>query len=266
MRFHGLNNSSVVPLLMPLTSRRTLLQALIVSLLIHAVLLLRVVNVFPVQMDTPGTAINVLLRRDSPREPSKSVSTPVAKPPAKPVKPAAPVVRDAVEKQIVVPEPSPVVIATPPPTPSAPEARDAGQHVPTSPAGNGEATAVLKGAAGGSAPVSRAASAPLREGVSVDDLRQYRLSLATAAKRFKRYPVLAKERGWEGTVDVALTGNAWMPEPEIVITRSSGRRLLDEQALAMVTQAARATTLPDGMRGRNFRVQLSMEFSLSDDQ
>ncbi len=251
---------------MPFTSCRTLVQALIVSLLIHGVLLLRVVNLFPVQMDVPGATINAVIRRDNQGEASKPVSTPVEKPPVKPVKQSSPVVRNTVEKQTVVAEPSPVVIATPPaPTP----AYDAGQYAPASPdvaAGDGVAMAVSKGVAAGSVPVSKGASAPLREGVSADDLRHYRLSLATAAKRFKRYPGLARERGWEGTVEVALMGNALLPDPEIVLVRSSGRSLLDEQALATMAQAARATTLPEGMRGRNFRVQFSMKFGLNDDQ
>jgi protein TonB len=106
-----------------------------------------------------------------------------------------------------------------------------------------------------------AAVAP-REGVSVDALRQYRVSLASAARRFKRYPPLARERGWEGTVEVALNVRAGRTLPEVVLMQSSGRELLDEQALAMVSQAARVTPLPEGLRGGGFRVLLPVRFSL----
>jgi protein TonB len=53
----------------------------------------------------------------------------------------------------------------------------------------------------------------------------------SVARRFKRYPPLARERGWEGTVEVALNVR-------------SGR------------------TLPEGLRGGGFRVLLPVRFSL----
>jgi TonB family protein len=77
---------------------------------------------------------------------------------------------------------------------------------------------------------------------------------------------LARERGWEGTVEVAIDGNALLPVPQVVIMRSSGRTILDEQALEMMTQAAQATTLPDGLRGRDFRILLPVKYSLDADQ
>ncbi len=250
-----LNNSSLLLPPMRSASRRTLVQAVIVSLLIHAVILLRVVGLSPVQFDAPAAAINVVVRQESRGAPSKPVSAPAARPAAEPVKPTSPVVRNAAPRQIVVSESSANIVSVAPPAqPSAPDASS--QAPPVSPApqvGGGVSTTVV-------------VPTPAREGVSADDLRHYRLSLATAAKRFKRYPALARERGWEGTVDVALNGGALLPEPEIVLLRSSGRTLLDEQALAMMAQAVHATTVPEGMRGRNFRVQLTMEFSLENDQ
>lgn len=250
-----MNNSSLSLPSMLLSSRRTLVSALIVSLLIHAVILLRVVGLLPVQLDVPATTINVVVRQESRGTPSKPVSAPVAKPAAEPVKPASPVVRNVAPRPIVVPESSSSVASASPPV--QPETREASSHAPiVSPAplvGSGVSKTV-------------AVPAPAHESVSADDLRHYRLSLATAAKRFKRYPALARERGWEGTVDVAINGSSLLPEPEIVLLRSSGRTLLDEQALAMLKQAARVTMVPEGMRGRNFRVQLTMEFSLENDQ
>ena len=236
-------------------SRRTLVQALIISLLVHAVILLRVVGLSPVQFDAPAATISVMVRQESRAAPSKPVSQPAAKPLAEPAKSVLPVQRNVATPQLVVPEPSTsIAFAAPPAKPDQPEAVRPPQ--PLSPASS----------PGGSVPKAAATPAPVREDVSADDLRQYRLYLATAAKRFKRYPALARERGWEGSVDVALNGSSLLPEPEIVLLRSSGRTLLDEQALAMMTQAARVTTLPEGMRGRNFRIQLTMEFNLENDQ
>ncbi len=258
MRFHALNNSSIVSLLMPFTLRRTLVQALIVSLLIHGVLLLRVVNLFPVQMDVPGATINAVIRRDSQGESSKPVSTPVEKPRAKPVKPAAPVVRNTVEKQTVVAEPSPVLIATPPAPATPSEARDAGQHALTSAGAAVRRRVSTEGVA--------TATVPARESISAEDLSQYSISLGRAIRRFRHYPALAKERGWEGTAEVTLNFNALSRMPDVVLFRSSGRAILDEQALAMMTQAVRVTTLPESLKGRDFSVPKSVVFGLNDDQ
>ena len=92
------------------------------------------------------------------------------------------------------------------------------------------------------------------------------MSLATAARRFKRYPPLARERGWEGTAEVALNVSSRLMVPEAVLIRSSGRGILDEQALDMVVQAARVTLLPEGLKGRDFRIVLPVQFNLENDQ
>ncbi|MCM8611518.1 TonB family protein [Accumulibacter sp.] len=110
---------------------------------------------------------------------------------------------------------------------------------------------------------SAAAAAP-SAGVSADDLRQYRIDLAIASRRFKGYPALARERGWEGRVEVAVSVSAWQPRPQLSLARSSGHAPLDQQAVAMLEQAATATLLPAGLRGRDFRILLPVEFTLDD--
>jgi len=98
------------------------------------------------------------------------------------------------------------------------------------------------------------------EGVSADALREYRVSLAIAARRFKRYPVLALERGWEGTAEVAVGMTSWQQRPQPALVRSSGHSVLDEQALSMIEQASVMTVLPDSLKGRDFRFVLPIEF------
>ena len=135
----------------------------------------------------------------------------------------------------------------------------------TAPAASGGAASPSRSSAASNA-ASGAAPAPGRQGVSGDDLRQYRLSLASAARRFKRYPALASQRGWEGTAEVALNVSALSPLPEVVLVHSSGRSVLDEQALEMLGQAARITALPEGLKARDFRIVLPVQFSLENDQ
>ena len=100
--------------------------------------------------------------------------------------------------------------------------------------------------------------------VSLDDLRHYRVALASAARRFKRYPPLARERGWEGTAEVAVMLRAGGPRPEVMLLRSSGREMLDAQALEMVTQAVRLAALPSALRNRDLRIDLPVRFSLEE--
>ncbi|GHU37039.1 hypothetical protein AGMMS50256_34450 [Betaproteobacteria bacterium] len=102
-------------------------------------------------------------------------------------------------------------------------------------------------------------------GVSADDVRQYRLALRANARRFKRYPPLARERGWEGTVEITLDFRHSGVEPVLSITGSSGKTILDEQALETLRQAVRQTELPEGLKGRDFRMPQEISFSLENE-
>jgi protein TonB len=102
------------------------------------------------------------------------------------------------------------------------------------------------------------------DGISAQGLRDYRFALATAARRFKRYPAPARESGWEGTAEVAVIFNRWSPGAQVVLVRSSGRDVLDKEALSMLQQAAGATDLPDSLWSKSFRVVLPVVFSLAD--
>ena len=123
----------------------------------------------------------------------------------------------------------------------------------------------------GRRPTGRAGGGSAGDGgpgeVPADELRHYRVALASAARRFKRYPPLARERGWEGTSEVAVVLRAGLPHPpEVRLTRSSGRELLDAQAMEMVAQAARVAEVPNGLRGRDLRIELPVRFSLEDER
>lgn len=115
---------------------------------------------------------------------------------------------------------------------------------------------------GGAGAAPGAAGSP-RDGVSPDALREYRMGLAIEARRFKRYPPLARERGWEGTVEAAVSGGGLAP-PRVSLERSSGYPVLDEQTLDMVRRAASNTPVPEALRGREFRIVLPVRFSLDE--
>jgi protein TonB len=222
--------------------------------LIHAALLLSAVSVFPSRLEMPATTISVAINPASRRDPApaSAASTPAPKPLPAPDKQPSPRLTEmaVAERSAELPTTSPAppasgAVASAAPLPSSPPAPLA------APATRGAVSAN---------------PAPAPAGVSADDLRQYSMSLGIAARRFKRYPALARERGWEGRAEVALIFSAPLPLPEVVLVRSSGRIVLDEQAVDMMTQASRVTVLPDGLKGRDFRLSRAVQFSLADDQ
>ncbi len=246
---------------MHFSEHRRLIQALLLSVAGHAVLLLDVVRIYPPELGAPAIAMKVVIEQKRLPDPIKSVAT------------APDMTRKAPEW---VPAPAPI----PPkrtPRRASPEQprisiREASRvSAPVAPASTELSAVDTSLPANVQSPepasVSTAGEAPsAREGVSADDLRQYRVSLASAARRFKRYPALAREQGWEGTVEVAIRFRSALPVPEVALVSSSGRDLLDEQAVAMLAQAARAITLPEGLRGRDFELPLPVKFSLDEVQ
>lgn len=248
---------------------RRLIQALALSALVHAALLLDVVRIYPPELGAPAIAMKVVIEQTKPPDPSKTIASAPDKPQeaplsvpaprreprkAPPVPPKSEARRVLAEiPRIAVREPSPVVASATTVSAVFPRA-DVTDVAP--------AAVLPLATAAGAAATGDAPSA--REGVSADDLRLYRVSLASAARRFKRYPALAREQGWEGTAEVALRFRAALPSPEVVLVRSSGRDLLDEQAVAMLAQAARATTLPESMRGSDFQIPFPVKFSLDE--
>ena len=249
---------------------RTLIQALLFSLLVHAVLLLGVVSTYRPQAGVPAVAMNIVIAPKRLPEP---------------VKPVTPMVEMSRKSRAVQPTPSSRAEAQK--AAPAPQKRAASQAAPSrarfavreaSPllepvtpvaAGVSDAMPATPSAAAAPAPASAPAvdEAPgVRAGVSADDVRRYRVSLASAARRFKRYPALARERGWEGEAEIVLDFRRTLPGPEVSLASSSGKAVLDGQAVEMIRQAARATEVPDTLKGRNFRMLIPIRFSLDEDR
>lgn len=256
--------------------RRTLIQALCFSLAVHAVLLTGVVITYQPQAGVPAAAMNVVIQpKDSrppisaaeraprvarevappsaPRAEARKAATLSAKHANRRVEPEQPQVR------IDVREPSPLVA----PAATVATSASGGDAAPTAAVPVAPSAPVSVPAVGSAVPVG---PAEVSAGVSADDLRRYRVALASAARRFKRYPALARERGWEGTVEVAIRFASALPAPDVVVVRSSGHDLLDDQAVQMMAQAARATTLPEGLRERDLEIPLPVKFSLDEAQ
>lgn len=91
----------------------------------------------------------------------------------------------------------------------------------------------------------------------------YRLALINAARRYKRYPVQAMERGWEGRVEIRLVVDASGAIKSALVKTSSRYQVLDDQALEMVRRAFNALAqVQPAPRGREFTVDVPVVFEL----
>jgi protein TonB len=240
---------------MLLSLRGPLARALALSLLLHAVLLCGVVSVVPPRAELPAGPLSAELRRQ--RESADAVAAVKAPAQSPPPAPAASPKR---ERAAVLAAPTPRQAAAPAVVASAAAPEAAAPARPTGvEASTGHAPATTANRAAGEA-------AAASGGVSADDLRQYRMSLAVNAARFKRYPPLARERGWEGTAEIALELGPLLPQAQVTLASSSGRRVIDDQAIATMREAARVTGLPEGLKGRDLRMRFAVVFSLEDER
>lgn len=174
----------------------------------------------------------------------------VAQPQAQPAIPAAPEAMRPAPRPAMVPR-----LASAAMSPAqAPAALPAEERAPpeTPPAGPGAAP-----------PAEGGGGISVETGVADGEgLRAYRIGLAREARAHKRYPLLARERGWSGTAEVRVDVSPDGRPQRIELAQSSGHALLDREALAMMTRAAAATPSPESLRGHAFAVSLPVVFDL----
>jgi protein TonB len=190
--------------------------------------------------------------------PAPSVAEP--QPPAvKPeVKPAAkPAVQPTV-KPIPSPNPAPVAMAAPeaPPKPAAEAAASTARAADPVPP-------VPPSAAAGAAATQQAAPAP-RPGADLDadTVGKYRLLVMEAALKEKLFPRAARDNNWQGRTRLRLTFGADGRRSAVVVVRSSGRDILDREALDTVNRTD--VPVPAGLRGKAFAFEFDVSFELTD--
>jgi protein TonB len=140
-------------------------------------------------------------------------------------------------------EPIPLVAPTPHIASAAPSGGDA-THMPETPA------------------ASRSAGKSSAETTKTDSLEKYRLTLIDAVKRFKRYPIHAMEKGWQGRVEIRLVIGPNGTIMSTIIKRSSNYQILDDQALDMVKKGTGREPIPSALRGREFSLDIPVIFEL----
>lgn len=152
--------------------------------------------------------------------------------------------------------------AQPPATATASLAQPRGVPQPT---GSSTPQPVAEAPSQATAEVTVALPGTGEAGVDPHGLRQYRLSLAIAARRFKLYPAQAREQAWSGTAEVMLAVAANGVTQPVQLLRTSGYPVLDAAALEMIDRAAPQVALPPSLRGRSFNVTLPVAFEFTDE-
>ena len=107
---------------------------------------------------------------------------------------------------------------------------------------------------------------PPSEGPGFDEVAEYRVELAKAIKRFEDYSLVPRERQQEQVVRIDLLVSAIASRHEAKLVESSGSSKLDEHALTLTAKALQATALPEGLRGKAFRLPFVLRYGIADAQ
>ena len=237
--------------------RRALTYAVGASLALHAVLLaLRAPEPrIPVSAAAPTLIAHLDEQPEALPAPPAAEPKPVPPPPPKVEKPRPP-------PKTVRPEPTP---AKPTPFTVAPAPAEAPAPVPE------PAPAPAPAPAPQLAPppppsvatlgTGQVLAAPGHPAVLMD---KYRHQLIGAAVRFKRYPPVARDNGWQGEALVLVEIGSNGELADLKVNRSSGHDVLDQQALEMFRLASREVPVPPELRGRAFSFSVRAVYSLKD--
>jgi protein TonB len=266
-------SAATAGLIRPLVEERALLWGVLASIALHALALLALS--WAGAPAPPAKALLVLRARLAP-----FAAAPVPPAPSRTEAPATALAPDpALTKPRAAPKPTskptpkttsqptpqpipqraaPAEPITAPPAESAPAAPGSVASSPPPPAPV-QAKPALQ-APGGIAAAGRAA----KSGHEADagTLEQYRLALIVATRRYKRYPAIALERGWQGRVEVRMVIGADGMVASTSIKGGSGHEILDNQALDMLKKGKAIVPIPAGLRGQEFSIDVPVIFNL----
>ena len=86
------------------------------------------------------------------------------------------------------------------------------------------------------------------------------------ARRYKRYPRVAQDNNWEGRVALRIAIGEDGAISSLVVTKGSGRVVLDDEAQAMIRTAKSRTTIPAALRGKAFVIEFPVDFFLKEEK
>ena len=250
-----------------LRQERALLWAVLASIALHALALL---GISQHEMPAPpAQLLTVLTARLAPAVQAPPAPARPSTPPQPSVTPTpsekpTPVPRLAPEKP--VPTPAPVARKALPPDSSKPAPPEPVREPAAPPASVPSTTpaAPAQAKSATQAPAGTRSEAIERPGNETDagTLEQYRLALIVATRRYKRYPAIAMEKGWQGRVVVRLVIGANGMLASATINTSSGHDILDNQAIDMLKKGKTTVQIPASLRGREFSIDVPVIFNL----
>lgn len=226
-------------------ARRVFGYAVLASLLLHALVfyVLPAAREFAALVPPEPEPLIARVEQLEPPPPAPPAPAPAVKPKPKPEpEPAAsPVVAEpAPEERIAtvppVPEPAtPAPAPAPEPQPVAPPPAPAPPPRVEPPAPSAQETAIAG----------------------------FRESLLERARRDKRYPRVAVDNLWEGTVAVRMSIGADGRIAALRVTRGSGHAVLDREALRLFEAARSRVPIPRALRGQAFEIDLEAVYELT---
>ena len=119
------------------------------------------------------------------------------------------------------------------------------------------------------APVARAKPQPPAQAASGPDpgaIARFRLELMDLARRHKKYPRIAQDNNWQGRVELRLMIAADGAIASLVVKKGAGHSVLDDEAQAMLHTAKSKATIPPGLRGQAFALEIAVDFFLKDEE
>ena len=161
-----------------------------------------------------------------------------------------------------LPQPAPQSVSAPAPMLSVEPAKLAAEPAFVVPAAPAAPLPVAQPAP--AARIEPQAAVQAASGPEAGTVAQFRLELMDLARRYKRYPRIAQDNGWEGRVALRIAIGEDGAISSLVVTKGSGRVVLDDEAQAMIRTAKSKVTIPAALRGKAFVIEIPVDFSLKD--
>jgi protein TonB len=235
-------------------AQRALQFALLASLALHAMVLFLAPGFRAPDRPPVLPALTAVLRKLPQTAAPPAVSQEPAKEPAKPeeTRPR----ETAASKRV----PSPGTTRSAEPSRMTAPSAEASTSLPAieAPA----APAAPSTAVATAAPGPAAAASSRAEPADPAALHAYLIQLSSYAVKYKRYPPLARERGWEGVTVVKLAMGANGRIRDTAVLSSSGYEVLDQHAVEIVRKAAPITEITSALRNREFSINIPVYFNI----
>ena len=226
-----------------------------------------------------GVALFGIAQRDRPRlaearMPSilaRLVEAPAAAPVAEPLSSPAPAKspprgKSAAPKRLTQPAPAPTPqSALEPAAEESPVAETPVESIaPSSPSPQTSAKDGETAPSVAEAAATVAGAPPAEPAFDPGSLERYRLQLKTVAARYKRYPRMASDNNWKGVVALRVVVGPSGQVSSLTVTKTSGHEVLDRQAQEMFRSAAADVPVPPVLRGKQFAVDVAVDYYLTD--